>query len=323
MAVRLRKSRAEVEETIDRFVQSGMDLMAESENLDGVFDIEEWVHKTEAWHALTRAALRDAYDDGGDAGQEFLDAATGGIVVQWGGQGLGDEFVSRRGATERGIRTLRSLRARLEFAEEGPGAPDKAEGEHGRAPQAKDPRRVMVVHGRNARAQEAMFTFLRALGLSPLEWEQAIAQTRVGSPHNLDAVRAAMSVAQAVVVLLTAEDRAGLLPELAAAEDDDTRLQGQPRQNVTLEAGLAMGVDSKRVVLVELGPIRRASDFEGLNAVRLTNDPRSRGALRSRLETAGCVIDQGASGWMVPETGGDFEGAIVRWEPQRVSEADV
>src|SRR5919198_954028 len=144
----------------------------------------------------------------------------------------------------------------------------------------RDHRRVMVVHSRNLRARDAMFTFLRALGLSPIEWEQAVAETGVASPHNLDAVRAAMDVGQSVVVLLTAEDRAGLLPELADEDADDVLLRGQPRQNVILEAGLAMGVDRSRVILVELGPIRRASDFDGLNVVRLSDGAPSRNALR-------------------------------------------
>ena len=102
-----------------------------------------------------------------------------------------------------------------------------------------------------------------------------------------------MDVGQAVVVLLTAEDRAGLLPALGDG-DDDVLLRGQPRQNVTLEAGMAMGIDRARTVLVELGEIRRASDFDGLNAVRLTNDAQTRNALRSRLQTAGCAVDESA-----------------------------
>ena len=106
----------------------------------------------------------------------------------------------------------------------------------------RDHRRVMVVHGRNTGARDAMFTFLRALGLIPIEWEQAIRESGAASPHNLDAVRAAMDIAQAVVVVLTAEDRAGLLPVLADGDEAETELRGQPRQNVVLEAGLALGV---------------------------------------------------------------------------------
>ena len=36
-----------------------------------------------------------------------------------------------------------------------------------------DTRTVFVVHGRNERAREAMFEFLRAIGLHPLEWSEA------------------------------------------------------------------------------------------------------------------------------------------------------
>src|SRR3954464_1071238 len=95
----------------------------------------------------------------------------------------------------------------------------------------RDPRRVMVVHGRNTRVRNAMFAYLRSLGLAPIEWDTAVEHTGVGSPHNLMAVRAAMQEAQAVIVVLTAEDHGGLIPELAAAGEDVT-LYGQPRQNV-------------------------------------------------------------------------------------------
>jgi predicted nucleotide-binding protein len=176
----------------------------------------------------------------------------------------------------------------------------------------RDHRRVMVVHGRNRRARDAMFLFLRAIGLEPIEWDDAIAETGAGSPHNLEAVRAAMEVGQAVVVVLTAEDQAGLIPDLAdGPDDDDTTLRGQPRQNVILEAGLAMGIDPARVILVELGSIRRASDFDGLNAVRLANAAPTRLSLRSRLQTAGCAVAERGSDWTRPEAGGDFDGAVI------------
>jgi predicted nucleotide-binding protein len=174
-------------------------------------------------------------------------------------------------------------------------------------------RRVMVVHGRNESARIAIFTFLRSLGLEPIEWEDAIAETGMGTPHNLAAVRAAMDSAQAVVVILTAEDQAGLLLDLAVDESDETVLRGQPRQNVVLEAGLAMGVDANRTILVELGKIRRPSDFEGLNVVRLTNAASRRTALRSRLVSAGCDVNERGSDWLDSRAGGDFEACVIDW----------
>lgn len=199
-------------------------------------------------------------------------------------------------------------------------------GEQGAAPileaAPSDRRRVMVVHGRNHDARIAMLTFLRALDLDPIEWEDAVAATGLGSPHNLAAVRAAMDIAQAVVVILTAEDQAGLLPALASRASSETLLEGQPRQNVALEAGMAMGIDPARTILVQLGRIRGASDFDGLNYVPLTNEPASRRALSRRLATAGCSVDETGSDWLTTAAG-DFESCVIAHEPRPFASLDA
>ena len=46
-----------------------------------------------------------------------------------------------------------------------------------------DNRDVFVVHGRNNAAREAMFTFLRSIGLNPLEWSEAVRATGKASPY--------------------------------------------------------------------------------------------------------------------------------------------
>lgn len=172
-------------------------------------------------------------------------------------------------------------------------------------------RRVMVVHGRNLKARDAMFQFLRAVGLAPIPWHEAVSETGMGSPHNLTAVRAAMDVAQAVVVVLTSEERAGLLPGLANDYDaSEVQIRGQPRQNVILEAGMALGINQKHTILVELGSVREASDFAGMNRVRLDNTPGKRHELLRRLAVAGCeVVDTGE--YFDTDQGGDFESCIV------------
>ena len=185
------------------------------------------------------------------------------------------------------------------------------------APSRKDPQRVMVVHGRNLAARNAVFTFLRSLGLAPIEWEEAVAETGIGSPYNLEAVQAAMEVAQAVVVVITAEDQAGLHPSLADSPDSpETVLEGQPRQNVMFEAGMAIGTGRATTILVEIGRVRSASDFHGLNVVRLTNNAQRRAALRNRLINVGCAVNETTQDWLAPETGGDFEAAPIIWQPQ-------
>ncbi len=47
----------------------------------------------------------------------------------------------------------------------------------------QDFKTVFVVHGRNMAAREAMFTFLRSIGLKPLEWHQAVSLTGTGAPY--------------------------------------------------------------------------------------------------------------------------------------------
>ena len=119
-----------------------------------------------------------------------------------------------------------------------------------------------------------------------------------------------MSVAQAVVVLFTAEDQARLLPQFQDSQSDDDRLEGQPRPNVLIEAGLAMALGRERTILARLGRIRPASDLDGLNAVNLDNRPNPRAALRRRLITAGCRAND-RTDYLEPGVAGDFDSAMA------------
>jgi Predicted nucleotide-binding protein containing TIR-like domain len=76
--------------------------------------------------------------------------------------------------------------------------------------QSADPKKVLVVYGRNEDARRAMFSFLRAIGLEPLEWTQAVSLTADGSPYVGQILDRAFTAAQAVVVLVTGDDLARL-----------------------------------------------------------------------------------------------------------------
>jgi predicted nucleotide-binding protein len=58
------------------------------------------------------------------------------------------------------------------------------------SPKQVDARKVFVIHGRNEPARRGLFDFLRALGLEPIEWSQAIAMTGQGSPYIGDVLDA-------------------------------------------------------------------------------------------------------------------------------------
>ena len=77
-----------------------------------------------------------------------------------------------------------------------------------------NPRAVLVVYGRNLAARRAVFDFLRVIDLRPLEWDVLAGQTRSGSPFVLEILEHAFEIAQAIVVILTPDEKAILNPAL-------------------------------------------------------------------------------------------------------------
>jgi predicted nucleotide-binding protein len=173
-----------------------------------------------------------------------------------------------------------------------------------------NPTAVFVVHGRNMKARDAMFTFLRSVGLKPIEGSQAIKMTGKGSPYVGEVLDVAFSNAQAIVVLMTPDDEARLRAEFLSDGDPDHEkyYTPQPRQNVIFEAGMAIGRDENRTILVELGQLRHMSDIVGRHTVRMNNAPEKRSDLVDRLQTAGCEVDTSGRDWF---SAGDFDNSLV------------
>jgi len=169
---------------------------------------------------------------------------------------------------------------------------------------ARNPRSVAVMHGRDLRARQWMYDWLRRIGLEPLEWAHLIKLTKKGAPSNREAVGAAFETAQAVVVLFTPDEIGTLHPDLVDGGDDSG---AQPRLNVILEAGMALQSHPDQTVLVEIGSTRKISDIDGLNVARLTGDARDLNGLASRLEGAGCPVDKTAGDWLEVEELGALE----------------
>jgi predicted nucleotide-binding protein len=140
-----------------------------------------------------------------------------------------------------------------------------------------DKRKVFVVHGRNAKARDAVFTFLRAIDLAPMEWEEVIASTGKASPYIGEALETGFSAAQAAVVILTGDDMARVGKRYLLPHDpiDEKILTPQPRPNVLFEAGMALGRYPNRTVLVSLGSYRKFSDIDGRHIVYLSNKAES------------------------------------------------
>ena len=172
-----------------------------------------------------------------------------------------------------------------------------------------DTREVFVVHGRNLAARDALFDFLRAIDLRPLEWSEAVQSTGRASPYIGDILNAAFSKAHAVVVLMTPDDEAQLREPLRGDNDPthETELTGQARPNVLFEAGMAMGRNENRTILVELDTLRPFSDIGGRHVIRLDNSTQRRQDLAKRLQAAGCPVNLDGTDW---HTAGNFEAAL-------------
>ena len=168
-------------------------------------------------------------------------------------------------------------------------------------PSAPDQYRVFVVHGRNETIRRAMFDFLRAIGLDPIEWEEAIAMTGQGAPYTGHAIDVAFSNAHAAVILLTGDDLAYLKQEFISEHDDDNERKPTPqaRPNVLFELGLAFGRKPDRTIIVEFGKTRPISDLIGRNVIHFADTSTFRQKLAGRLRTAGCAVNTDSkSDWL-------------------------
>jgi len=165
----------------------------------------------------------------------------------------------------------------------------------------KDRKSVMVIYGEDTEANVALFDWLRAIGLQPLEWSQLVSASGAASPYTRpyigQVIAKGFEQAQAVIALLTPDER--VIAAQAAEGDKAWRLQARP--NVLIEAGMAMATHPDRTILVVLGPQEQPSDLAGLHYIRLSpGDPLPLHDLAERLRIAGCEIDLTRVDWRQP-----------------------
>jgi predicted nucleotide-binding protein len=153
--------------------------------------------------------------------------------------------------------------------------------------------------------RDSLFSFLRSIGLHPLEWSEAIMETKKASPYVGEILDEAFSIAQAIVVLMSPDDEARLREPFRESGDPphETQLTHQARPNVIFEAGMAMGNCPDRTVLVEVGNLRPFSDVGGRHVIHLNNSTQRRQQLAQRLQSAGCPVNLTGTDW---HTTGDF-----------------
>jgi predicted nucleotide-binding protein len=287
----------EVEKKLEECIREGEQILTAP-----IRDSREFKLAKEAedlWYDYTKDLLSSLFNTD-DIRQEFVQT-----VSSWGLHLSFQEQVSEfREHLDRRISKLRSIIRRLTLFEEEPRKGMVTQIEETKSISKKT---VFVVHGRDENLRKSMFDFLRSIGLDPLEWSHTIVATKKSSPYIGDILDAAFGLAQAVVVLISGDDEARLLPEFMQGNDPDyeKELTLQPRPNVLFEAGMATGRSQERTVLVEVGKLRPWSDVAGRHITHLDDSPQKRHELAIKLRNAGCDIDLDGQDWM---TAGDFEG---------------
>lgn len=172
-----------------------------------------------------------------------------------------------------------------------------------------DRSKVFVVHGRNDSIRKAMFSFLRSIGLQPLEWNVVVNETGKGAPTIDEILKVGFGMAQAAVVLLTGDDEARMRSDFLCPNDAESEsvLTPQARPNVLYEAGMAMGRYPDRTILVEIPPLRPFTDIAGIYTIRMDNSTEKRQILANGLERVGCDVQLKGTAW---HTEGDFSSRI-------------
>jgi predicted nucleotide-binding protein len=164
-------------------------------------------------------------------------------------------------------------------------------------PTARD---VFVIHGRDEQARRALWGFLQAIDLHPLDWEEVVRRTGKPSPYMGEVLAQAFEHNQAAIVLLTPDDGASLHTSLRGLAEPsyETTVTGQARPNVLLEAGMALGLQRDRTVVIEIGQLRPVSDMAGLNVIRFNGTVESLHKIAQRLEGAGCAVNTKGTDWL-------------------------
>jgi predicted nucleotide-binding protein len=156
---------------------------------------------------------------------------------------------------------------------------------------------LFVVHGRDTKLNEDMFGLLRALGLNPIEWSEAIAKTKGNNPDVDKIIGGQMKTVQGIVVLISPDEQAKLKNKFSETPAERI-LQDQARPNVLFEAGWAFGAYPDKTLLVRVGNTRPISDLGGKHIMKLSNGAASRKELAQRLTKMKFKVNTNGTSWL-------------------------
>lgn len=167
--------------------------------------------------------------------------------------------------------------------------------------QMSDNKKVFIVHGRDLDFKQKIANFLRALSLTPLEWNAVASETGKATPTTHEIIVKGFEVAQVIIVLLTGDDE-GKMKDMFIKDTDNNlerTLSSQPRLNVVYEAGLAFGMNPQRTLIIKKPEeLRKISDVDGFNYINYDGNAETRNAIVTRLRAAGCSVETSGSDWL-------------------------
>jgi len=153
-------------------------------------------------------------------------------------------------------------------------------------------KKVFVIFGRNTHLRDKLYSFLKNLGLTPIDWEMAIKKTSAGTPYPGDILDVAFNEAQCVLALHTPDEFVELKSEFSKSEEAEKG--EQPRPNVIFETGMALAKWPKRTIIIEFGNLRPFSDILGRYSVKFQDtfdNFEKQKELVHRMYKAGCEFD--------------------------------
>lgn len=162
-------------------------------------------------------------------------------------------------------------------------------------------RSVFVIHGRDSALTTSVYQVIRSLGLTVLEWNDAVKKASKNDPNPVvsDIVHKVMEDAGALVVLFSPDDEVKLKDHFCGKEEkhSEGKLRGQARPNVLFESGLALGLHPRKTLLVQVGDIKPFSDVGGKHIIRLRDSIQSRNEFANKLEGILGAVNKTGNDW--------------------------
>lgn len=162
-------------------------------------------------------------------------------------------------------------------------------------------RSVFVIHGRDHALTTSVYQVIRSLGLTVLEWNDAVKKASKTDPNPViaDIIHKVMEDAGALVVLFSPDDEVKLKDHFCGKEERETegKLRGQARPNVLFESGLALGLHPRKTLLVQVGQIKPFSDVGGKHIMHLRDTIQSRNEFANKLEGIVGTVNRTGNDW--------------------------